>query len=45
MFAPYFFGPSRCWGLIESDWLVEGPSPEVFPSICSSKLEVSHACL
>ena len=50
------WGPWPCLPLISSGWVVvgdwlkvtrwvEGPSSEVFPSICSSKLEASHACL
>jgi len=45
MFALNFFGLSHCWGLNKDDGRLEGTSPELFFSICSSKLEASHACL
>jgi hypothetical protein len=45
MFALYFFGLSRCWGLNKDLGQLEGTSLELFLSICSSKLEANHACL
>jgi len=50
------WGSWPCLPLISSGWFVirvwtmmigrlEGTSPELFPIICSSKLEVSHTCL